>query len=386
MIGLIILAIFVVSDSGKVELNPQLKDLDNFLKKNRAYLAPCLIFLIVLLTLFHSENVNDLFWQLKLKLPFLLLPLAFLLLPVPSKKQYYGLYYFMIFLVGISSIFVLGNYYLNFEEITTNIGKGQSIPTPIDHIKFSITVAISIVAGIILIVERFRVKYSWERPVLIATTAFLFVFIHILSVRSGLATLYGCLFIMGIRYFAKSKNKLVFLVSASILAAAPFVSYQVFPSFKNKVNYMLWDLKKFKEGGQSSYSDSDRIRSIVVGWKIAGKSPILGVGYGDIREESRLKYIQRYGHQAQSLFPHNEYLTVLVASGVIGLMLFLFALFQPLYYNKAYTEPLFLSFSIIIWLSFIVENTIERSYSIGLYLIFTLAAIHYIRGTMNKKP
>ena len=143
---------------------------------------------------------------------------------------------------------------------------------------------------------------------------------------------------------------------------------------------MLWDLKMYNQGTGENYSDSGRIRSIKIGLEIVKEAPVLGVGFGDIREVCRLKYIEKYGHQADSLFPHNQYITIFAASGIVGLLLFLFGIFQPVFHNLAYREPAFLGFSVILWLSFLVENTIERSYSIGLFLIFTLTAIHYMRG------
>jgi len=380
MIAIILIALLRIDEQGKINLNPEWLQLEGLIRKNKPYLSLCFIFLMVLFTLFHSENVDDLFWQLKLKLPFLLLPVAFLVLPPLTKKEYYGLYYFLVGLVTISSVFVLINYYANFDSITQSIGSGKSFPTPIDHIKYSLFVAVSIISGIVLILDKYRIKYPWERPLLITAVSFLFVFIHILSVRSGLAALYISIIVLGVSYTIKAKNKLPFVVAAVFLLASPFISYQVFPSFKNKIDYSLWDLKMYKQGGGENYSDSGRIRSIKVGLEIAKEYPFLGVGFGDVRDVCRLKYQKKYGHEASSLFPHNQYLTIFVASGIAGLLLFLFALFQPLFYNRAYKEPAFLGFSVIIWVSFLVENTIERSYSIGLFLIFTLVSIHYIRG------
>jgi O-antigen ligase len=380
MIALIVFAVFSFDSNGKTRIRSTWYNFESLIKHSRNYLGLCLIFLIVLITAFYSENIDDLFWQLKLKLPFLVLPLAFLALPHLTKKQYYGLYYFLIITITISSFFVIGNYLSNFEEITESIARGKSIPTPIDHIKFSLAVAISIVAGLVLIIDKYTIKYQWERPLLIAIIAFLFVAIHILSVRSGLVTLYISLAVVGIQYIWKAKNKIPFLVAALLLIASPFVAYKFVPSFKSKINYMLWDLRMYSEGTGENYSDSGRIRSIKVGWELAKESPVFGVGFGDVREKCRLKYIENYGHQSQSLFPHNQYLTIFLASGIFGLLLFLFALIQPILYNKAFKEPAFLGLSIIFWVSFLVENTIERSYSIGLFLIFTLTAIHYWRG------
>lgn len=380
MIALLVFALFTINSKGTISINPEWLNFNKLLKHNKGYLGLCLVFLIVLGTSFYSENVNDLFWQLKLKLPFLVLPLAFLVLPTLTKRQYYGLYYFLIALIGVSSVFVLVNYLSNFDQITKSIVVGKSIPTPIDHIKFSLAVAISIIAGLVLIIEKFVFRYSWERPILIGIVIFLFIIIHILSVRSGLVALYLALGVVGVRYLITARNKLPFVVAAFLLLASPFIAYTFVPSFKNKINYMIWDLKMHKEGKGENYSDSGRIRSITVGWELAKKTPFFGVGFGDVRDQCKSMYIEKYGHQSQSLFPHNQYLTIFLASGIIGLFFFMFALLQPIFYNKAYREPAFLGFSVIFWVSFLVENTIERSYSIGLFLLFTLVAIHHLRG------
>ena len=380
MIFLVVLSLLKVSSSGKIGLRNEWQKAEEFVKSNFPSLALCLIFLIIPLTLFHSENINDLFWQLKLKLPYLILPIAFLTFPTLKKNEYYNIHFFLIAFLSLCSIGVLVNYFMNFDAININIKKGQSIPTPIDHVKFSLFTGLAALSGIILSLEKLTFRMKWERYALIGMTLFLILFIHILSVRSGLVAFYIAAFLVGFRYFLLAKNKLPFVIAGLILASAPFIAYKTVPSFQNKVGYVLWDLKMYKEGGGENYSDSGRIRSIKVGWEVIKQSPILGVGFGDLRDQCRSKHLEMYGYQAPSVLPHNQYVTITAASGVVGLLIFLFALLYTLYHQQSYKDNLFSGVMLIFLLSFMVENTLERSYSTGLFLILCLTAFLYQKG------
>jgi len=76
----------------------------NFIS-NKTLLALTVVFFIVLISGLYSENVAYLSERLRIKLPFLLLPLALAGLPKFADRQYFSLLYLFVVLIVISGIF-----------------------------------------------------------------------------------------------------------------------------------------------------------------------------------------------------------------------------------------------------------------------------------------
>lgn len=375
VIGLVVCAIPILVQNKKYAFS-----------KMTTFKAFPILTLIFFLVLFHAFGTVD--WpyyleRLKIRLPFLFLPLAFALFIPFSKKQFSGLLYFLVIVMTLSGIKVLGNYLLHYEVITESFLVGKSIPTPYNHIRYSLLTAFAIIAGIHLVQDRFYLKWKWEKSLIIFCTTFLFILIHILSVRSGLLALYLALFYLIIRLtivYKKYKTGLAILASLVLL---PYIVYRTVPSFKNKVDYSIYDYKSYMVGKKKSYSDIGRFTSIEVGLALAKQSPLMGVGAGNLKKEVHAYYQKNLPQIKDKAFwkmPHNQFISILAGTGIIGLLIFLFALFYPLFYKKNYTNSLLVCFYLMFLTSFLSENTIEGQIGTTFFLIFLLIILNYRKG------
>ncbi|MCP3932088.1 MAG: O-antigen ligase family protein [Bacteroidetes bacterium] len=353
--------------------------------KNKAFLVITIYFFIVLLSGVMTYDFDYWLERLRLKLPFLLLPFVFVSIPSFSRRQYFGLLYFLVVVLVISCIGIGVNYWMYFEEINQLILQGQVIPTPRNHIRFSLILALGIVAGFYLYQKNFSWKYAWERKLLFGMTTFLFLFIHVLSVRSGLMALYAAIFVLCLSFIYQTRRYLMGGLILLSLLLLPFLAYKTIPSFKSKIDYVRYDLKMYKEGKGGIYSDSGRITSLKAGLKIAKKSPLFGVGAGNLQQEVLKIYASDYPEIPEPKKPHNQLLSVFAGMGIIGLLLFLFAFFYPLYHQKNYRDSLFLAFHVIVFSSFMTENTIENSIGIGFFAFFLLLGLNYLEGQIVPK-
>ena len=128
--------------------------------------------------------------------------------------------------------------------------QGHHIPTPRNHIRFSLLLAWTIMCGLYLFEQKFYFKFKAERWWVLGSTIFLFVLIHLLSVKSGLLVLYVGLGTWILRIvFVKRQLKLG-LILLLLTVSLPFLAYQLIPSFKNKVNYTKYDINMFFERGR----------------------------------------------------------------------------------------------------------------------------------------
>ena len=343
--------------------------------QNKAFLVISILFFGVAISVFWSDNLN--YWsdRLRIRIPFLILPMAFAWLPKMSKKDYFTCFYFLLFLLSVAMVGVLINYALDYANINESLLRGKNIPVPMNHIRFSLLLAFSIINGVILYSENFYLKYRWEKKLLLILTIFLFIGIHILTVRSGLACLYAAIALLGARYIWLTKRYVLLFGLLGFLFLIPSLAYYFVPSVQNKVYYALYDWEQFKSGKGSNYSDAERIGSIMAGLKVGNDNPILGCGYGDLDRDVNIAYREVFPEEKEPKIPHNQYIMTYAGLGLFGLLSFLFAIFLPVFYKKNYKDPIFLALNIIIIFSFLAEATIETQAGTALYTLFLCMGI-----------
>jgi O-antigen ligase len=348
---------------------------------NKAYLVAMVPFFIVFVTAFWSGDLHYTVERLRIKLPFLVLPFAFASIPHFKRREVLLIFYFLVATMTVACLYVGITYLANFEEINELIGKGQPMPTPSNHIRFSLVLGFSVIAGAILFSRRFVLRYPRERWLIGGMTVFLFLFIHVLSVRSGILVLYLAVLLLSIRYVYLTKRYVMGAAALMALFLVPVAAYFLVPSFQTKIHYARWDLMQYWQGRGSDYSDSERLTSLEVGLKIGNEHPLLGVGAGDLKKEVKKRYEAEYTDASKPKMPHNQFVTLYAGSGMIGLLVFLWSFFFPLFYRRQYRATFLLALHIIIFFSFMMENTIENNFGISFYLLFLLIGINFLSRT-----
>lgn len=377
MIGLLLVG-FVdwTRENGKlkIRLNPAIGQ--NLL--NPTYFTVTFFFLIVFLSGWQTDDWHYWFERLRIKLPFLILPFAFAGLPTFYKKQYESLVYFLLILLVITCIGIGINYTLHFDVINESIKHGKAVPTPCNHIRFSLLLSLGILGGSWLSWKQFYRRFQWEKWFIRISTGFLFGFIFLLTVRSGLVALYGALLVLLFYYVYVTKRYLKATLITGALIAMPLIAYFFFPTFNAKVGYVKEDLAMHQQGKGENYSDSGRLTSILIGLQIARDHFPMGVGAGNLQKEVEKIYARDYPNAPEVKLPHNQFVWVFASTGLAGLLLFCAAFFYPLLYNEQYRQPIFLAFYAIIFSSFLTESTLETSLGVGLYLFFLLLSLNYM--------
>jgi len=385
LIGLICCALFDIQlEPFRLRFHPQLKTNLSAFWKSRTFWITTLIFFITLISSLYSTDLDYITNRLRLKIPFLIIPFTFFALPRLTKRSYQGLFYFLVTILFLTNLGIGANYLLHFEEINTNIALGQPIPVPRNHVRYSLLLAIGILAGMILTYRKFYIRYTFERWLIAAMTLCNFIFIHILSVRSGLIVLYITMLVGCLTLIFLQRKFLIGALSIVFMLALPIAAFYTIPSFASKVNYANWELHEFSHGRTEAGSDMDRVKSIIIGWDIFKSHPLIGVGAGDLRQSVHDKYTSLYPTQEKMLMPHNQFLTIMAGTGLIGLLLFLIAIFYPFLVQQHYRDPFYFVFFLAFFLSFLVESTLENSIGIGFYVLFLGICLSYLSGVKSK--
>tara|TARA_R110000737_G_scaffold276741_1_gene283534 strand:+ start:335 stop:1354 length:1020 start_codon:yes stop_codon:yes gene_type:complete len=329
----------------------------------------------------NSEDNGAWLHQVRLKLPFLVLPVAFYILkPIPEKSHRW-IHYGLIGVLLASSFQVIANYFLDYEAISNGINRGKSIPTPIDHIHYSVILAYATVSCFVLgILEPIK---KWK-IILFFMGLFLFGYCHFLSVRTGLGSCYAGIGVALIWYVISKKKYLIGLSVAALIVILPFVAYHTIKPFHNKVQYMMWDIEQYQKGNGKNYSDSERLMSYEIAIELIKDAPMVGHGIGDLRPLTTQKHKEKYGKKEKYIYPHNQYLFILTAVGTIGALIFFFGLFCPLFFAEDRNIFLILIF-VMMMLSFLVENTIQRAVITAFFLFFILLNLGVKFGSVQEK-
>ena len=381
MIGLIAVGIFRINHlDNKPKLEIDFRAIRRALRiwKYPSFAVLTLFFLIVLFWFWPLEDADYWMERLRIKLPFLILPFVFLALPRVSTFQLNSLLYFMLLVFVVTSTGIGINYALHFEEYNLLIKQGHHIPTPRNHIRYSLLLALAIAGGYYLWEQKFVLWYRWERGLIGGLTLFLLLFIHLLSVKSGLLVLYVGILVWSCRYLVAGRQLALGLGLLLLLIVIPIAAYYLIPSFKNKIHYTLHDLLMFQQGEGGQYSDSGRLASLTVGWELVRENPLTGVGAGNMRKRVQERYAVRFPDYVEPFMPQNQFLFVWAGTGLIGLLLFLYAFCYPFFYRANYQHVLMLIFYAMIFTAFMIEHAAENAVGVAHYIFFLLCIISHL--------
>lgn len=325
------------------------------------------------LSFFWSDDLS--FWlaRTRVRIPFFVLPWAFANLPTLTRRQHRLVLYLLVWVLVLLCAGVGIHFLLHTDEILTGLGRGHPIPVPRSHIRFSLTLALGILAAGWLWQRNFVWRFAWERRALPAAMLFLFAFIHFLSVRSGLVALYIGLVFSILHFVWHTRRWQMGLAALVLMAIVPLVAASAIPSLRVRVAYMVWDWQQYVEQKGDGYSDSERLVSLRAGLDIWRANPWLGVGAGDLPAATQQIVRTKYPlYAAGPKLPHNQLVYILASTGLLGLALSLWAFAAPWRARAHRRFYLFVVSQIMVFVSFLVEYTIETAIGVAYYLFFTL--------------
>ncbi|WP_104420564.1 O-antigen ligase family protein [Neolewinella xylanilytica] len=307
--------------------------------------------------------------RLRVKLPLLILPIAWAGIPFWYGDHYTRQWEARSLLIGFVTVVLVGvllNYALHFEEINEMIYRGKAMPVPRgNHIRFSLLVAIAATAGLD---AWFRYRKGW----LLCLGIALFLGLHVLAVRSGLAVGYAGWTIVAIGWSLRQGNYRLLAGGVVGLVVLPVMAYLLVPSFSTKMDYMRYELLH-RDPAQDDleYSDEGRWTSIRIGWEVWKENPLLGVGPGNLRSVMDREYARRLP-DTPGKRPHNQFVTALAGGGIVGFAITLACFLAIGFGGGRWRDPLFLAVWTIFLLSCLVENTLESSVGVTMFTFFLL--------------
>lgn len=166
------------------------------------------------------------------------------------------------------------------------------------------------------------------------------------------------------------KKRVTFFITSCIISAAAIAAIFSLDSFKERyISELKTDLSDTHETIENVEPRLTRWDAILELVKI---SPVIGYGSGSEKELLKQKYFEKklFISYLNEFNAHNEYLSVTIKTGIVGLALLLYVLYCG--FNKAIQkrETIFLIFMALISIVFISENVLDLNKGIFFYSFF----------------
>ena len=212
---------------------------------------------------------------------------------------------------------------------------------------------------------------------------YFFIFIHLISVKTGIAGMYLALCYYLVAEFKKQKiwHTLIPALGMILLIVLAFI---FIPSLQNKFYYSIWQLGEWSRGKWILYSDLERLVSWQMGWELIKHDPFFGSGIGDLYQATKNTYLECYGFE-QGKLPHNQFIFSWAFTGVFGLISLLGIIFYSVFQKSWRKNDLIMSIQVVLIFSFLFEYTLGTQMGCGMFVFISLASWAWMQFEGNSK-
>jgi O-antigen ligase len=355
-------------------LHARIKDQLLFFIRSPLLWGMSLLFFLPLISGLWSEDRSSWLRIMVIKAPLFFMPLAFARPFGFSQKQWKWIAWLMITCVTAAAAWSLFHYIQNYSAVNEGYLRAKSLLTVLDNdrVRFSWLIAVSIfLCGMIM---RQKNANKTEKMIVVSLGIGLIVFLHVLSVRTGLISFYLLGFALFVWLITRQKIKSgVFLIAA--ICVLPIAAYFIFPSFQNRVKYFRYEFSYFKKAAYlPGGNDVTRVISLKAGWDIMNAHPVTGTGLGDLDVETGKWYDSNYPEliKTDRIAPGSEWLIYGSVNGWPGFLVFTFVMLLPFFISER-KHLSWIMLSIITAFSFLFDIGLEVQFGVFIYTFVVLS-------------
>lgn len=344
---------------------------------NKYFLLVTSLFLLMIISLPYTTQIQDWISETQRKLSFLLIAFGMTAnLAFVNKKTASNI--FLAFLATTLSVAITTfiNYLLHYDELNQKILESQGLPiiTGISHITFGILSSFAIGVSIFLYKNSSKIfnhKLLKNQYIYAISGCILFVIFHFIASRTGWVALYSALFAIILREIIVSKKIIFGLILFGSMILSPVIAFQFSTAFHNKITNTIDDVTRYMTGDYIGfYSVSMRFEAWKVSYQLFKAHPILGVGSADLGSMMQPQY-DKIGTSdfARVYESHNQFLEYMACNGIIGLLCLL-SIFILLGIRSGLKSMLSLYFFSMMFGAFIFESFLEIQVGIAFFSLF----------------
>ncbi len=359
----------------------------NTIFKNKFALLFISFYLLHLIGLLYTQNMEAGLFDVQVKFSLLVFPLILASRPVDKTGR--DNIFFALIAGGIFSAFMMltraiFTYFSTGEENFYYEAFSSFLIHP-SYISMYLNVAISWML-INLMNGGFTGK-KFSNRIAVAVILFFSFIIVLLSSKMGLLTLLLIYISFLVYFIIKRKKYLLGISGIALIVLSVFLVLQLSPEIKGRVTRAITAVTN--ENPDQKNAESTAVRMLV--WKAANQviseHPLLGAGTGDAKDELMKEYENRgmTGAIEHKLNSHNEFYQVFVALGLVGFLLLLASLLLPMLFSLRKPDPIYFCFLLIVIFNFLPESMLETQAGVMFYAFFN-AMLCFCNFKVNKGP
>ncbi len=357
--------------------------------KNKTVWIISSVFFLNLLTIFYSNYPAEGFKDVDHQLSILLFPLCLSVTTLDMRKYQFSFLKIFAITCTVTIIYLYIHafrviHYFHFSFLTifskTFINQNFSAPIELHSTYLSMYVALSISIFLFLFFKKPRLKNIEN----ILLSAVLFAGLIQLSSRSVFIAISLIIIIAIPALLLHGKERLHFSVVSLVVFSVVISAITNIDSFRKRY---LNDLKEdLSETAVTPDLTETRMKRWLLELELIKQSPLIGYGSGSEKQVLRNKYFQEkfYRSYLIELNAHSQYLSFLINSGIVGLLLYLYILLYGFFKSIKKRDFLLLAFLILIAVVSVSENILDVNKGIFFYSFFS--SLFLLNGKEKIQP
>lgn len=374
----------------------------SFPRFKRLLILPILFYFIGAISFFHPSDINEVLFDLQMKLSLCLVPLLY---PYNRSKYQLNHHFFAFsFILGLAVaslyLFSLAFYrsicFVNGELLfNPNSGRwGRNVFLGVEYSKFLHASYFALYILVAFLLIGFFYKKWWHRNLFKAILGIIVLVIGItlilLQSRAGILG-FGLLALVWLFYILIVKQK--YILTLFIGGLFVLLTFLVFPKI-DRYSSTFTSVKKTVSHDEVTKPKEDLTLIRLWIWKSAftviEEHPWFGVGASNVRADLTKKYVDN-GMPAAARYrlnAHNQYLETWLGIGIFGLLALLAMLFVPLWVGIKRLDWLLVGFICLCSVSFMFESMLNSIAGVGFFAIFytILVSRSGLEASGNAKP
>ena len=342
----------------------------NLLYTNKWYWLFVMMYALVAIGWFYSDNADEASFKTLQKVVLLLLPLCFATAPL----YHHRVMLLNIFLWSLTAACLVleirsGRAFFRSNDITHFFYDRFSYFLHPSYL--AVLLSIGLVAALLSVLN--AKKRLQDRIVSLSMALFFSLCVLQSSSRAGQLGLAVVWFVVGIAFLRS--NKFLSWFTRVAVAAIPIITLLLSFYFSKQTRLATIRYAQQMESASPSQAESGQVRLLI--WKesagLIAAQPIFGYGTGDVSAALDQRYQASGMDNALSkhLNAHNQYLQAWLAHGVLGLLLLLILLGLGVLKSIRHKDYLALGFFLIVAFNFLFESMLERREGLFAFAFFS---------------
>ena len=342
------------------------KDDFNELKSNKFILAVLIFYLLHIIGLIWTEDLQWGFHIIKKETKFLLLPIFILFVRYEHIKYYI---YAFLFAMSITELLSYGVWLEILPEF-----KNATVynPTPfMSHISYNpiLAFAIYLLVASLLFNNSLNFKEKVLYSIFVLTMS---INMFITGGRAGQIMYFAVIVVLLFQYFNKQKIK-AFIISMIIIPTIFFMAYNSSKIFQQRVDLAINNILSYNKNSVNSVGA--RISFWINSFEIIKQHPIIGVGTGDFKKEYKIINQKNTPNMPSTENPHNMYILEFVQFGILGFFSILSILYTQikiaLKNNDVFLRNVGISLPLLFAVIMLSDSYLLGHYTTMLFIFFS---------------